>query len=82
MNDGKELLTLTDQSLPMKGVDFSPDGKRLVTAGADGTVKHMGLCTARDGHNEAVWPTHPFGIFAQIKIVNQIPFSFQAVDHD
>ena len=38
MKNGEELLRLTDQPLPINGVDFSSDGSRLLTAGADGTV--------------------------------------------
>ena len=38
LDEGVELLTLTDQPLPLEGVDFSPDGTRVVTAGDDGIV--------------------------------------------
>ena len=47
MNDGRELLTLTDQSLPMQGVDFSPDGSRLLASGADGRVSEY-ILSAED----------------------------------
>ena len=39
MNSGEELSILTDQSLPLEGVDFSPDGRYVVTAGDDGMVR-------------------------------------------
>lgn len=38
METGDELLTLTDRALPLGGVDFSPDGRYVVTAGSDGTI--------------------------------------------
>jgi protein-tyrosine phosphatase len=40
---GKELLTLRGHSDPVAGVAFSPDGKRLATASADGTVQVYAL---------------------------------------
>ena len=39
LNSGEELSILTDQSLPLGGVDFSPDGRYVVTAGDDGMVR-------------------------------------------
>jgi len=41
MGSGQELRILVDQSLPMKSVDFSPDGKRLLATGADGKVSEF-----------------------------------------
>jgi WD40 repeat protein len=38
MADGAELLTLTDRNSPLSGVDFSPDGRHVVSAGSDGTI--------------------------------------------
>jgi WD40 repeat protein len=37
----QELKTVVDQSLPMNSVDFSPNGKRVLAAGADGTVSEF-----------------------------------------
>ena len=39
MSDGRELLTLTSQPHSLGGVDFSPDGRTLATAGADGMIR-------------------------------------------
>jgi WD40 repeat protein len=36
---GKELLTLSGHSAEVSSVAWSPDGKRLATAGADGIVE-------------------------------------------
>jgi WD40 repeat protein/serine/threonine protein kinase len=38
-NSGEEISVLTDQILPLGGVDFSPDGHHVVTAGDDGMVR-------------------------------------------
>ncbi len=38
METGLELLTLADQTAPLVGVDFSPDGRYVATAGSDGTI--------------------------------------------
>ncbi len=38
-NSGEEIAMLTDQNLPLEGVDFSPDGRNVVTAGEDGMVR-------------------------------------------
>jgi WD40 repeat protein len=43
LGNGQELITLVDHSLPMKSVDFSPDGKKLLAAGADGKVSEFFL---------------------------------------
>ena len=45
----REVLTLRDHTAPVKGVAFSTDGKRLVSASADGTLK---VFDARSGQ----WP--------------------------
>jgi WD40 repeat protein len=39
LDAGEALATLTDQPLPLEGVDFSSDGRHVVTAGDDGTVR-------------------------------------------
>jgi WD40 repeat protein len=38
-NSSEEISMLTDQSLPLGGIDFSPDGRHVVTAGDDGMVR-------------------------------------------
>jgi WD40 repeat protein/serine/threonine protein kinase len=38
-NSGEEITMLTDQNWPLEGVDFSPDGRYVVTAGDDGMVR-------------------------------------------
>ncbi len=38
-NSGEEISMLTDQSLPLEGVDFSPDGRFVVAPGEDGMVR-------------------------------------------
>ena len=38
-NSSEQLSILTHQSLPLEGVDFSPDGRHVVTAGDDGMVR-------------------------------------------
>jgi WD40 repeat protein len=39
MNESEEMSMLTNQSLPLEGVDFHPDGRYVVTAGDDGMVR-------------------------------------------
>jgi WD40 repeat protein len=39
LGTGKRLLTLTGHTSALTGLDFSPDGTRLATAGGDGTVR-------------------------------------------
>lgn len=39
MNSHEEKVLLTDQPLPLEGIDFSPDGRYVVTAGDDGMVR-------------------------------------------
>lgn len=36
---GEEVSMLTDQNIPLEGVDFSPDGRYVVTAGDDGLIR-------------------------------------------
>jgi WD40 repeat protein len=38
-NSGEEISIMTDQDLPLEGVDYSPDGRYVVTAGDDGMVR-------------------------------------------
>jgi WD40 repeat protein len=38
-NSSEEISMLTDQSLPLGGIDFSPDGRHVVTGGDDGMVR-------------------------------------------
>jgi WD40 repeat protein len=39
MESGAQLSTLTNQDLPLEGADFSPNGRHVVTAGDDGTIR-------------------------------------------
>lgn len=39
MSSGEEISLLTDQPVPLGGIDFSPDGRSVVTAGDDGMVR-------------------------------------------
>lgn len=39
LSSSQEISILTDQSFPLEGVDFHPDGRYVVTAGEDGMVR-------------------------------------------
>jgi WD40 repeat protein len=39
LSSSEEISILTDQSFPLEGVDFHPDGRYVVTAGDDGMVR-------------------------------------------
>ncbi|WP_406622106.1 WD40 repeat domain-containing protein [Planktothrix agardhii] len=45
---GKEIQTLTGHTDGLRGVSFSPDGKRLATASSDKTVKLWDSTTGKE----------------------------------